>query len=138
MVDKIAPGREKAGWREACAPARTAKGNRKPAQNVRLSIQHVTHDGKLYQSLSGTFQEQMCKLAELFPVFSTFQCGFPQLHFRLGLEVGKRLPGCLSVPRLFFTACAVMQPFIPVPVRANPSAETQFNANWSLGAEDRK
>lgn len=66
----------------------------------------------------------MWKLAGLVPVLPSFSGkwlgGFLQLHFELGLEVGKWLPGCLSVPRLVSTVCILMQCSISTSFGANP------------------
>lgn len=68
------------------------KGDRTLAQNTRPSLQQTQPGGKLYQSLAGTFQEQMCKLAGLFPVFSTSQSemvwvDFPSYTSRLAWKL---------------------------------------------------
>jgi hypothetical protein len=102
---------------------RTVKGNRKLAQNSRPSVQQTQLSGELYQSLSGTFQEQMCKLAVLVPVFSTFHSemvwvDFPTYTSRLARKLAS---GCQDVCLCLddFSRC-----FISTCIQASPSAKT--------------
>lgn len=108
---------------------RTVKGNRKLAQNTRPSVQQTQQlGGKLYQSLSGTFQEQMCKLAVLVPVFSTFQhemvwVDSPNYTSRLAWKLAS---GCQDVCLClddFFTRAFVLIHFISTSIQASPAAK---------------